>query len=145
MPYPKAGSLEGGVIGDVRITRSGPRRWSYARTAERKSCLTGCAWLVEPTVACKFSRSRAVDLESHVWTESRLKRSDMTKVFLREGESQEHLLRRFRKQVTRDRILSDVKKKRFFVSNSEKRRLALRKARRRERRRKWRMERRRRY
>ena len=69
----------------------------------------------------------------------------MTKVVLRKGESQEQLLRRFRKKVARDKILSDVKRKRFFVSNSEKRRLAMRKAKRRERRRKWRQERRRRY
>jgi small subunit ribosomal protein S21 len=69
----------------------------------------------------------------------------MTQVIRQEGESIEHLLKRFRKQVTRDKIMSDVKKKRFFVSDSEKRRLALRKAKRRERRRKWRLERRRRY
>ena len=61
----------------------------------------------------------------------------MTKVVLRSGESQEALLRRFRKTVIRDKILSDVKKKRFFVSNSQKRRLALRKAQRRERKRQW--------
>jgi ribosomal protein S21 len=47
------------------------------------------------------------------------------------------LLKRFRKKVTRDRILSDAKKKRFFVSASEKRRIALRKAVRRERKRRW--------
>jgi small subunit ribosomal protein S21 len=69
----------------------------------------------------------------------------MTQVIRRQGESIEHLLKRFRKQVTRDKVMSDVKKKRFFVSDSEKRRLALRKAKRRERRRKWRLERRRRY
>ena len=69
----------------------------------------------------------------------------MTQVIRREGESIERLLKRFRKKVTRDKIMSDVKKKRFFVSDSEKRRLALRKAKRRERRRKWRLERRRRY
>jgi ribosomal protein S21 len=69
----------------------------------------------------------------------------MTQVIRQEGESIEHLLKRFRKQVTRDKIMSDVKKKLFFVSDSEKRRLALRKAKRRERRRKWRLERRRRY
>ena len=69
----------------------------------------------------------------------------MTRVTLRQGESPENLLKRFRKQVIRDRILSDVKKKRFFVSNGEKRRLALRKAKRRERRRKWKQERQRRY
>jgi len=57
----------------------------------------------------------------------------LTKVVLKSGESQESLLRRFRKQVIRERILSDVKKKRFFVSKSEKRRRARLKAIRRER------------
>ena len=68
----------------------------------------------------------------------------MTKVFLRQGESIENLLKRFRKKVTRDRVLSEAKKKRYFVSKSEQRRIAKRKAQRRERRRKWRLERRRR-
>jgi ribosomal protein S21 len=68
----------------------------------------------------------------------------MTQVIRREGESIERLLKRFRKQVIRDKIMSDVKRKRYFVSNGEKRRLAMRKAQRRERRRKWRAERRRR-
>ena len=65
----------------------------------------------------------------------------MTKVVLRDGESPESLLRRFRKQVTKDRILSDVKRKRFFVSKSELRRAELRKAMRRERKRLWRQKR----
>jgi ribosomal protein S21 len=52
---------------------------------------------------------------------------------LRDGESQEKLLKRFRKKVQRERVLSDVRRKRFFMSNSEKRRVALRKAQRRER------------
>jgi small subunit ribosomal protein S21 len=69
----------------------------------------------------------------------------MTKVVLRDGESQEHLLRRFRKKVARDRILSEAKKKRFFIPKSEQRRIAERKAIRRERRRKWKQERRRRW
>lgn len=59
----------------------------------------------------------------------------MASVKLRDGESQQSLLRRFRKKVNRARILSTVKKKRFFVSDSEKRRIAKRKAERRERRR----------
>jgi small subunit ribosomal protein S21 len=67
----------------------------------------------------------------------------MTRVVLRSGESQESLLRRFRKMVTRDRILSDAKKKRYCVSKSEQRRIAQRKAVRRERRRQWRAQRRR--
>jgi small subunit ribosomal protein S21 len=69
----------------------------------------------------------------------------MTKVVLRDGESQENLLRRFRKKVTRDRILSEAKKKRFFISKSEQRRIDERKAIRRERRRKWKQESRQRW
>ena len=70
----------------------------------------------------------------------------MTRVVLRSGESPESLLKRFRKRVTRDRILSDAKKKRYFVSKSEQRRVALRKAKRRERKRLWKEQsRRRRY
>lgn len=57
----------------------------------------------------------------------------MATVVLRSDESQEQLLKRFRKKVQRERVLSDVRKKRFFLSNSEKRRIALRKAKRRER------------
>lgn len=70
----------------------------------------------------------------------------MTRVVLRSGESPESLLKRFRKKVTKDRILSDAKRKRFFVSKSEQRRVALRKAKRRERKRLWKQQsRRRRY
>jgi small subunit ribosomal protein S21 len=65
----------------------------------------------------------------------------MTRVVSREGESPESLLRRFRNKVTKDGILSDLKKKRFHVSKSEERRLARRKAIRRERKRQWRAER----
>ena len=61
----------------------------------------------------------------------------MARVVTRDGESPESLLRRFRKQVTKDGILSTVKKKRFFVSKSEQRRMARRKAIRRERKRQW--------
>jgi small subunit ribosomal protein S21 len=46
---------------------------------------------------------------------------------LRQGESQENLLKRFRKEVTRSRVLSTVRKKRWFVSKSEQRRIAKRK------------------
>ena len=70
--------------------------------------------------------------------------SDLAQVILKPGESQEGLLKRFRKRVTRERILSDVKKKRFFMKKSEKRRRALRKAIRKERKR-LRRERRKRY
>ena len=57
-------------------------------------------------------------------------------VKLRPGESQENLLKRFRKKVTKGRVLNDMRKKRWFVSKSEQRRIAkrkgIRKARRRE-------------
>jgi ribosomal protein S21 len=55
-------------------------------------------------------------------------------VSLRAGESQEALLKRWRKEVTKSGILKAVRKKRWFVSNSEQRRIAkaraIRKARR---------------
>jgi small subunit ribosomal protein S21 len=43
-------------------------------------------------------------------------------VILRPGESQEALLKRFRKEVTRTRILSTHRKKRWFVSKGMERR-----------------------
>jgi small subunit ribosomal protein S21 len=63
-------------------------------------------------------------------------------VVLQRGESQESLLRRFRRQVVRERILGTVKKKRYFVSKSEQRRRARNKAVRRERKRQRRNQRR---
>ena len=61
----------------------------------------------------------------------------MATVNLRSGESQEELLKRFRKQVTDARILSTCREKRWFVSKGELRRKerkrALRKMRRRQR------------
>jgi small subunit ribosomal protein S21 len=66
-------------------------------------------------------------------------------VVLRSGESQEQLLKRFRKQVQNARILSEVRKKRFHLSKSEKRRIAERKAVRRERRRQRKRQQRRRW
>ena len=59
----------------------------------------------------------------------------MTSVTLRPNESQESLLKRFRKRVTNDGILSTVRRKRWFVSKSELRRIERKKAVRRQRRR----------
>jgi small subunit ribosomal protein S21 len=64
-------------------------------------------------------------------------------VKLRPGESQEQLLRRFRKAVIRGRILSKVRRKRYFVSKGEQKRLERKKGIRRARRRQWRKQRRR--
>ena len=52
----------------------------------------------------------------------------MTKVVLREGESQQKLLQRFRKKVTRSGLLSEVRKRRWFVSKNEQRRMDDKKA-----------------
>jgi small subunit ribosomal protein S21 len=59
----------------------------------------------------------------------------MVSVKRRSGESEEQLLKRFRKVVTKSRILSDARRKRWYVSKSEKRRIAKKKAIRRARRR----------
>jgi len=59
----------------------------------------------------------------------------LTSVTLRPNESQESLLRRFRKQVTKDGVMSAVRRKRWFVSKSELRRIEKKKAVRRARRR----------
>jgi small subunit ribosomal protein S21 len=67
----------------------------------------------------------------------------MTTVFLRPNESQEQLLKRFRKKVAKSGILSTVRRKRWFVSKSELRRIQRKKAIRRLRRRQRKLERRR--
>ncbi|GAB4281360.1 MAG: hypothetical protein Kow0080_34890 [Candidatus Promineifilaceae bacterium] len=61
----------------------------------------------------------------------------MVKVKLRENESQEQLLRRFRKSVVKSSILTDVRRKRWHVSKSELKRIAKKKAERRMRRRRY--------
>ncbi len=52
----------------------------------------------------------------------------MTTVTLRPGESQDQLLRRFRKKVAKSGVLSTVRRKRWFVSESELRRIQKKKA-----------------
>ena len=52
----------------------------------------------------------------------------MARVKLRDGESQDKLLRRFRKAVIRSGVLSEVRKRRWFVSKNEKRRMDQKKA-----------------
>ncbi|MCK4832480.1 MAG: 30S ribosomal protein S21 [Anaerolineales bacterium] len=61
----------------------------------------------------------------------------MTTVILRPNESQESLLRRFRKRVTNDGVLSALRRKRWHVSKSELRRIERKKAIRRQRRRQY--------
>ena len=59
----------------------------------------------------------------------------MASVTLRQNESQDQLLKSFRKKVAKSGILSTVRRKRWFVSKSELRRIQKKKAIRRSRRR----------
>jgi len=52
----------------------------------------------------------------------------LARVVLRPNESQEQLLRRFRKQVVKDGVLSTLRRKRWFISKSELRRIEKKKA-----------------
>lgn len=52
----------------------------------------------------------------------------LTTVTLRPNESQDQLLKRFRKRVAKSGILSIVRRKRWFVSKSELRRIQKKKA-----------------
>ena len=52
----------------------------------------------------------------------------LPKVMLRSDESQEQLLRRFSREVVKSRLLTDVRRKRWFVSKSELTRIAKKKA-----------------
>ena len=52
----------------------------------------------------------------------------MATVSLRPNESQDQLLKRFRKKVAKSGILSTVRRKRWFVSKSELRRIQKKKA-----------------
>ena len=58
----------------------------------------------------------------------------LPKVEARSNESQEQLLRRFRKEVMKSRILADVRRKRWHIPKSEVRRIKQKKAARRMRR-----------
>jgi len=61
----------------------------------------------------------------------------LTKVVLRPHESQAQLFSRFRKKVSKSGKLSAIRKKRWFVSKSEVRRIAKKKAIRKQKRRQW--------
>jgi small subunit ribosomal protein S21 len=52
----------------------------------------------------------------------------LTSVNLRNGESQDSLLKRFRKKIVKSGILSAIRDKRWFVSKSEQRRMDKKKA-----------------
>jgi small subunit ribosomal protein S21 len=59
----------------------------------------------------------------------------VTTVVIRSNESQDSLLKRFRKKVVKSGILSTIRRKRWFISRSELRRVERKKSMRRMRRR----------
>jgi len=52
----------------------------------------------------------------------------LTHVVIRSNESQDQLLKRFRKKVVKSGVLSTVRRKRWFISKSELRRVEKKKA-----------------
>jgi small subunit ribosomal protein S21 len=52
----------------------------------------------------------------------------LAKVILRNGESQQQLLRRFKKAVSGSGVMREVRKRRWFISKNEQRRVAKKKA-----------------
>ncbi len=52
----------------------------------------------------------------------------MPSVYLRQNESQDQLLKRFRKKVVKSGVLSTVRRKRWFISKSELRRVERKKS-----------------
>ena len=46
----------------------------------------------------------------------------MSKVTLKKGETQQQLMRRFKKKVIGSKVLGEVRKRRWFVSRTEQRR-----------------------
>lgn len=53
---------------------------------------------------------------------------NMASVVLRQNESQDQLLKRFRKKVVKSGVLSTVRRKRWFVSKSETNRVERKKS-----------------
>jgi small subunit ribosomal protein S21 len=54
--------------------------------------------------------------------------NSLAHVTLRQSESQDSLLKRFRKKVVKSGVLSTIRRKRWFVSKSESRRVEKKKA-----------------
>jgi small subunit ribosomal protein S21 len=52
----------------------------------------------------------------------------LPKVTIRNGESEQQLLRRFKQTVVRSGVLGEIRKRRWFVSKTEQRRMAKKKA-----------------
>jgi small subunit ribosomal protein S21 len=75
-----------------------------------------------------FFTSAALSVTSRFLFPPRKEVIKLTSVNLRNNESQDSLLKRFRKKVVRAGVLSTVRRKRWFVSKSEQRRMEKKKA-----------------
>ncbi len=74
------------------------------------------------------SSARVLFLRSSFYSQYGRQVISLASVVLRNGESQDSLLKRFRKKVVKSGILSTVRNKRWFVSKSETRRMEKKKA-----------------
>ena len=93
-----------------------------------------------PFLECELIRKRSVfdsalGTQHPVLNRREVNGEYMAHVTLKPNESQESLLRRFRKRVTNSGVLSTVRRKRWHISKSELRRIEKKKAIRRSRRR----------
>jgi small subunit ribosomal protein S21 len=89
--------------------------WWWARL--RPDALTGLFFMLPGLIRTPFGSCSG-------WKEV----TSVTSVNLRPNESQDQLLKRFRKKVAKSGILSTVRRKRWFVSKSELRRIQKKKS-----------------
>lgn len=80
---------------------------------------------------CSWNNHSAASVPAEFSFCKSLRRREVTKVtsvMLRPNESQDALLKRFRKKVVKSGVLSTVRRKRWFISRSELRRVEKKKA-----------------
>lgn len=80
---------------------------------------------------CSWNNHSAASVPAEFFFCKSLRRREVTKVtsvMLRPNESQDALLKRFRKKVVKSGVLSTVRRKRWFISRSELRRVEKKKA-----------------
>jgi len=97
--------------------------WQSRSVCSAKFLMTGwySSRFYVPSAVSVISR---VFVYSCKWKEVR----QLTVVNLRNNESQDQLLKRFRKKIVKSGVLSTVRRKRWFVSKSEQRRMDQKKA-----------------
>lgn len=95
--------------------------------------MLGCAAIASRAFCCNKKDFSVPIFDRHELLRAFLDRlwkevKEVTSVTLRQNESQDQLLKRFRKKVAKSGILSTVRRKRWFVSKSELRRINKKKA-----------------